>query len=247
MTGLVLRSEKGAPLTPDEVDGNFVYLKGLMDDFVTPTGVGIASITTAGSSMTIHLTDGSTRGPFVLPIATPSWRDEYPADQSLAVLDFFTVDGDGVYLVIVAHVAPHVFNPAYTVGGDRAYQKMFGFDITPNSALVINHYDDDFTLSSDDSGAYARMEAPGAATAFIPFDTTLPEGFTCVLRGAGVGPYTVSFVDVPTGEAGTTDAPVGVLNVPTGFIAALRDVGSTATLTHVGFNEWDIAGDLAAA
>jgi hypothetical protein len=244
---LVLRSEKGSPLTSNEVDGNFTFLKGLIDEFVAPAGVGVQNISVAGDKMTFHLTDGTTRGPFQIPTSTMSWKDEYVPGTAFKVLDIFTVEGDGVYMVLIDHTAPDPFDPLYAIGGEPAYQKIFGFDITPSSLVPVYHSPFDWQVDSGSSGAYIRMEAPGPADVILPFDEdeALPEGFTCAVRGAGTGPYAIRFRDLTTEEAGVTDHPVGVINVPTGFTTTLRDVGSSATLIKVGTNEWDLAGDLA--
>jgi hypothetical protein len=70
---------KGANLTASEVDSNFWSLAQaiveLTNDPVTP--VGIASISVAGTQMTITLHDGTVLGPYTLPVLTFRWRDEW--------------------------------------------------------------------------------------------------------------------------------------------------------------------------
>lgn len=247
MTGLVLRSEKGAPLNSSELDGNFTYLKSLMDSFEVPAGVGITSITVSGRDMTVHLSDGSTRGPFLLPVAAPQWRDTYPVGFPLAVLDTFSIPDDGVYMVIVAHTAEDPFDPGLQIDGGPAYQKLWGFEITPASPLEVRAQGDDVTLAGDMLGTYNRLTAPGAADIIIPYDEVddLAIGFTVTFRWVGTGPFTVRFMDPPTFFGDSTDTPVGILNVPDGLTADLRALGSTIVLTKGAANEWDLSGDLA--
>lgn len=245
---IILRSEKGAPLSPDEVDGNFTYLKALVDAFTAPAGVGIVSISVAGDKMTIHLSDGSTRGPFQLPTTTTKWRDGYVPGFSFHALDAFSIDGDGVYLVMADHVAPDVFDPGYVADGAAAYLKIFGFEVTPNSAVPVINYTDTHTLGSADAGGWVRMDAPGPVDVVVPFNEAdpLPVGFTCAIRWVGAGAVTVSPGDLPTDAIGLgTDTPVLVINTPETY--DLRKQGSTATLVKVDTNEWDLSGDIEAA
>jgi hypothetical protein len=66
---LTFRDEKGSALTADEVDANF---RQLVEDIAAAaaaigTPAEISNITVTGSQMTIHLSNGSTFGPYTLP------------------------------------------------------------------------------------------------------------------------------------------------------------------------------------
>src|SRR4029078_13260120 len=65
---------KGSNLAPAEEDVNFWEVVQRLVSLETnpPSAVRIDEITVAGNQMTVHLTDGSTRGPFTLP--TAQWR-----------------------------------------------------------------------------------------------------------------------------------------------------------------------------
>lgn len=67
-------SGKGSNLTPAEVDGNFY---GHETRIVTLEAVGgpviITNITSDGTSLTVHMSDSSTFGPFAIPTASPSF------------------------------------------------------------------------------------------------------------------------------------------------------------------------------
>ncbi|MDK1386388.1 hypothetical protein QN224_13310 [Sinorhizobium sp. 8-89] len=60
---------KGSNLTPAEVDGSFYDLDARVAEMEAnpPEPNQIASITQAGNTITIHMEDGSTHGPFTLP------------------------------------------------------------------------------------------------------------------------------------------------------------------------------------
>lgn len=62
---------KGADLTPAEVDLNFYDLdeRVVTIELNPPTPIEISEITVTGSSMTVHMADSSTFGPFTLPTA----------------------------------------------------------------------------------------------------------------------------------------------------------------------------------
>jgi hypothetical protein len=64
-------SGKGSNLTPTEVDENFYDLDERVVDIELnpPLPVEISAITVVGASMTIHMADSSTFGPFTLPTA----------------------------------------------------------------------------------------------------------------------------------------------------------------------------------
>lgn len=65
---------KGALLTAEEVDENFwgheERLADLETDIAAGPGRSISSITATGSQITVHYSDGTTDGPFTLPIST---------------------------------------------------------------------------------------------------------------------------------------------------------------------------------
>jgi hypothetical protein len=122
-------SGKGANLQPSEVDANFWSLAEaivtLQNNPALP--VGIAGISVSGTQMTILLTDGTTMGPFSLPVLTFRWRDEWQSLTTYAVLDVFKVTNDGIYLVQIGHTSGEFFDPALTdTGGNPVLLQLFG-------------------------------------------------------------------------------------------------------------------------
>jgi hypothetical protein len=127
-------SGTGGNLTPDQADDNTWELHSrvtVLEDN-PPTAISIESFTVIGSQMQVNMTDGSTQGPFDLPIATfnmtGDWVNSYPYKR----LDIFTVPHDGLYFVEINHTspdAPAVFDPTADDGsGNLLYTKIFGDD-----------------------------------------------------------------------------------------------------------------------
>lgn len=119
-------------------------IKALEDN--PPVAVGIESVTVIGSQFQLEMTDGSTLGPYTLPIATFSMEGDWLNNFHYDVLDLFTVAGFGLYMTLIAHttpVSPAEFDPAAVdedtgsptfgqplyklIFGDEAYVYDFGF------------------------------------------------------------------------------------------------------------------------
>lgn len=129
MDGIIFRTTDGARwgagggsgtagnLTPLQGDENLWELltrvQALEND--PPEAISVSGFTVIGSQFQVNMSDGSTRGPYDLPIATfrdvGQWTNALP----LLVLDFFDVPHFGFYRTLVAHttpVAPAPFDPA---------------------------------------------------------------------------------------------------------------------------------------
>lgn len=119
---------KGANLLPSEIDSNFWSLiQAIVDLQNNPAlPVGIASISVAGTQMTITLTDGTVLGPYTLPVLTFRWRGEWTPSTLYAVLDVFTVVNVGIFMVEVAHTSGATFDQNLVVGGQPALLMLFG-------------------------------------------------------------------------------------------------------------------------
>lgn len=125
---------KDAKLTIAEGDGNWWELAKAVDNLVNNPAapVSIANIAVTGNSMMIFLTDGSTRGPFALPVAAFTYRPEGFSDGLHFVpFDIFSVIDTGLFMVLQDHIASAPFNPnAVDESGNRLYQLLFGQDQT---------------------------------------------------------------------------------------------------------------------
>jgi hypothetical protein len=85
------------------------------------TGFGITGPTGApGSQMLVYMDDGSTFGPYALPVATFNSRGAYLAGATYLVNDVFYINA-ALYLVIWPHIAPDPFNAVANDGAGHFY------------------------------------------------------------------------------------------------------------------------------
>lgn len=97
---------------------------------------------------------------------------------------------------------------------------------------VIRSYSDDATLSLDDAKGYVRVSKETAVTLTVPTDASvaIPVRTQIGVIAAGLGKLSIM------------EAPGVTVNTPETRV--LRKQFSSATLTKVGTNEWDLIGDL---
>jgi hypothetical protein len=130
----------GGNLTPLQFDENMwellTRIQALEND--PPVAISVSGFTVIGSQFQVNMSDGSTRGPYDLPIATfrdtGVWINSFPYQ----VLDFFSVPHFGLYRVLISHTSPAgpaVFDPDAVdevalspTFGQPLYQLVFGED-----------------------------------------------------------------------------------------------------------------------
>jgi hypothetical protein len=134
---IIYRDEKGANLTPAEVDGNFHDL----DDRVTniedspPEARGIADITQSidGGALTFEMTDSSIEGPFSLPAFALRFRGTWETSTNYVVNDIITAGG-AAYLVLITHTSdPTSFDPGANNGNGGDF---YGLLLAPPEAVL---------------------------------------------------------------------------------------------------------------
>lgn len=130
----------GGNLTPLQFDENMWELLTRIQALETdpPEAVSVNGFTVLGSQFQVNMSDGSTRGPYDLPIATFRDMGEWVNAMELEVLDFFSVPHRGFYRTLIAHTtpdAPAEFDPAAVdedsgspTFGEPLYQLVFGED-----------------------------------------------------------------------------------------------------------------------
>lgn len=124
----------GGNLTPAQADENTwtLHQRILAIESNPPTAVGILGFTVIGSQFQVNMSDGSTLGPYDLPIATFRDMGIWTNNMPLLKLDIIEVPHDGVYIVNIAHTtpaSPAVFNPDADDGsGNLLYTKVYGDD-----------------------------------------------------------------------------------------------------------------------
>jgi hypothetical protein len=104
-----------------------------------PEAVSVEGFTVIGSQFQVNLSDGSTAGPYDLPIAAFRSVGTWQTDLTLLELDVFSVPSRGLYLTLIEHTtpsSPEEFDPAAVdedtgspTLGDPLYQLMFGEDV----------------------------------------------------------------------------------------------------------------------
>jgi hypothetical protein len=124
----------GRPLTAAEFDENIYTVKGIAETAAAQTPVSIDDFAVDGTNFWVNLTDGSTAGPYALPVNALNARGEWLADTAYAVNDTIYISGTAsAYVVKYAHTSAAVFNENATNGdGQYLYGKIV---VAPNSAL----------------------------------------------------------------------------------------------------------------
>lgn len=114
---------KGAPLTAHEHDESHYNLDRRLDDLETnpPTAISIASVTSNGSQLTFHLSNGDTLGPITLPVAVFQERGSWRAGRDYHRLDTVRVGGFGRYLILKDHHSEAPFDPDRQIAGGNVY------------------------------------------------------------------------------------------------------------------------------
>lgn len=100
---------KGAVLTKEELDGNFHDLAQQIAALVVADPVEISNVTVVDNQMTIHMEDGSTFGPFTLPVANLNFRGPWADATNYLAGDLFT-QNNTLYFVNTPHLSASPFN-----------------------------------------------------------------------------------------------------------------------------------------
>lgn len=214
----------GGRLTPQQADNNFWTLYGRLKDLEDnpPEATSILGFTVIGSQFQVNMSDGSTLGPYSLPVASFRLMGDWVNNMPLLELDIVTVPHDGVYLVNINHTtpaAPAVFDPnaddgsgnlLYTkVYGDDAYIYDFGFfypgqpglGITDGAAMAGHIVARPIVLPANLEGSYADLDTPPAGDVSYPIQINgVEKGSVDFASGDNVGTFT--FLDQVSLAAG---------------------------------------------
>lgn len=226
---MTFRDTKGSALTSDEVDENFRTLQALIEAVTGTPGVGIASIVQTGSTISIHMTDASVLGPFVLPKAAFTWRGDWEGGATYDPFDVFKVDDVGVFLVLRAYEAPTEFDPDASDTDGALLSQMFGQ--AQLRRIPVTSVTGDVFPTPADAGTYYRVTG---GNVFLTHDSWEVGDIITVRRET---------TDV---EFMADDSDITLI-YPDDCIPQLRTTGSVATAICVATDVWAISGDLALA
>lgn len=138
MVAITYRDTIGRNLTAAEGDANNrafdVAITALQTDRPLPNN--IESVTVEGSSFSFVLGDATVIGPFPLPVLSFNWRRAWEPFTPYQVLDTFTVEGFGIYMVRENHTSGAAFDPALLVSAAPAYQQIWAFGDGSNTGVV---------------------------------------------------------------------------------------------------------------
>lgn len=131
---LTFRDEEAGPLTSVQQDANIRTLRDMIQEAIdNPSpGVGITNVTQSGSTLTVHLSNGSTRGPFTMPTPNFRFRGEWLPSTAYLIGDFYSRDGVGLFTVVEAHTSPLTFD-----AGDVRHELAVPFFASPEGWLEI--------------------------------------------------------------------------------------------------------------
>jgi hypothetical protein len=231
-------SGTGGNLTPLQFDENMwellTRIQAIEND--PPEAVGVNGFTVIGSQFQVNMTDGSTRGPYDLPIA--AFRDVgiWVNNLPLLVMDFFQVPGRGYYRTLIAHTTPDspaVFDPnaidedsGSPTFGQPLYSLVLGEDasiydvgffmpgrvgqgIAVGEEMFAHTFVRDVTLPLDLPGSLAKLAAACAADMELEIyqDTTL-QGSVTFAAGETDGVFVwTTAVDFAAGETLSVHPP----------------------------------------
>lgn len=225
-------SSNDRPLLAPEADGNTWIFRQAIEAIEATPGVGIANIAVTGRQFTVYLTDSSTLGPFLLPIATPRYRGVWANAVNYSAFDIVRVAGFGTYMVIQDHTSASTFDP-YVGNSDGNYYVQIGPDPF-YTAQVQDVSGTTLTLALSHQNKYLRASNVSGLAVTLNAGV-FPLNAEIHFRQATPGAITV------TAGAGVT------INVPDGCDLATGSLGAVFTLKHIGSDVWDIFGKLAEA
>ncbi len=230
---LILRSVKGSNLTPNEADGNFVYLDGRISTEIAniTAGVGIDSITISGSVLTFHMSD-ATLETVTLPASLYTWQPqgEWQPLTAYAVNDTISYFGS-LYLVIFAHTSEAVFDPLADDGFGHFFYALI-LRRTPVWGQTIT--DATYSTLVTDIDIYTRFTNVGGCIITIDSSLDYPAWSEMHFRDeTGLDSGGIS-IECPT--------PGGINDVR-GYNNATATNGGTITVKQVNdTGVWDIMG-----
>lgn len=236
---------KGGNLLPAEVDANFYELaQQIVALGAGPAPAEIDTITLVGTQLTFTLSDARVFGPFTIPRAAFRWRGEWAGATAYAENDVVSVDGAGVFLVLIAHTSASTFDAGATSGGLPVYQLMLAAASGGGGATartVVEVYDG--TFQADTAEAFHVVYVNNGVTITIPHNnvTEHPIGTKLEFVRSGAGTITIQ---KGAGSSFYLNWPDGVAVDAYGTVTMAANFGAVVTMVKVDTNLWHGWGDL---
>lgn len=224
----------GGPLSEVQHNENIWTLyRQIIDGLAAiPQGVGIDTFTVSGSQLTVWLTNGQTRGPFTLPTAVFRWRNTWTPATAYFKLDFFKVDGLGLFIVLIDHTSAATFNPDAVDGlGNPIYRQLFGWGVTGVETVSGATQTPAYPAAS---GKYHRCTNAGGCAVTIPPNSTHPFPLGTVITYEQEASGVVTFA----GGTGVT------LNYPPSRAAKTAELHAVVSAVKKATDTWTLSGYL---
>lgn len=166
---------KGSRLTSSEVDLNFWAILEMIAELTNNPALPaeIESIDVVNGKMTIQLTNSVVFGPFQLPEQAFRWTGAFVGGNDYESFDVLTYN-NSAYLVLQAHTAASIFDPAATNMSGPLYALMFKYQDTYDVAFfypgkVGLGLDVDETIFAHEfaQDAYFLEDLPGSRASFL--------------------------------------------------------------------------------
>lgn len=210
----------GGRVTSLQVDENFYEIDTRLDSVEADLAGLDMEVVYSGSTITFNFSNGTTSGPFPLPVAMINPTGEWQPNTHYNYLDLFNVRAQGVFLVLLEHTSDATFDPDATDGSTdnlplyqlwaplRDINYDVAFSVTGSiegateriilSQIVLPR---SITMASGLSGGYAFL---GTATDTETLDLTIEQ------NGEEIG--TITFepgvgTDTDGGQFGTISFP----------------------------------------
>lgn len=134
-------SGAGTPLSAAQVDTNFYNLKQAVETLQTSipaASVGIDTFSVSGTDFYVTLTDGTTEGPYPLPVVEWNFRDAWAPSTVYAVNDVINAN-NALYIVTYAHTSATTFDAGANDGLGHQYYELlvnFGSSYIPTGGIT---------------------------------------------------------------------------------------------------------------
>lgn len=199
-----------------------------------PTAIGISNITQSGNTITVWLSNGSSFGPFSLPLPNLYFREDgWLPGAGYFAGNLFVFERTGFYLVLQDHTSGDEFDPNATTTDGQLYRLLFDPFSGSVPKAIPESTDLTFIPELTDANKYLVWTNTDQLAVIIPAedDVAFALGAELHFRQAAAGSIIIE------GDTGVTINP----SRP-GFDTATPWQGANCTVKKVAEDEWDFIG-----